>query len=283
MSSHGGSIQDARLRVLQLNVFGRSGPWPERREALRNGLRRLNPDLLALEETIVTDDYDQVEDLLGPGYSVWHQSGRADDGTGISLVSRWPVQQVREIGLDVTERAARFPGAALIARVEAPAPIGSVLFVNQKPTWQRGYEHERELQAVATAQEIEKLAQDDDVHVVVAGDFDSVPDAASVRFWTGRQSLRQCSVMYRDAWEAIHGTEGGHTFSPSNPLVAGGDMPLELGRRIDYVLVRAVDHGPTLRIVGCQLAFAEPVGSVWASDHFGVLADLAPHPCRDRG
>jgi endonuclease/exonuclease/phosphatase family metal-dependent hydrolase len=266
------------LRVLQLNLFGRSGRWEQRRETLVNGLRALRPDLLALEETILTDGYDQVEDLLGSEFTVWHQGNRAPDGTGVSMASRWPLQQVRELELTVNSRAAAFPAVALIARITVPGPIGPLLFVNHKPTWQRGYEYERELQAVRTARELEKLVHGDGPHVVVAGDFDAVPDTASVRFWTGRQSLEKTSVMYRDAWEAIHGAAGGHTFTPDNAAVKAGEMPLELGRRIDYVLVRSVDHGPTLRVAACELAFAEPAGDVWASDHFGVLAELAPHP-----
>ena len=60
-----------------------------------------------------------------------------------------------------------------------------------------------------------------------------------------------------------------------------GDWALELGRRIDYVFVRCVEHGPTLDVVSCERAFAEPVDGVWASDHFGVVADLAvPAPSR---
>jgi endonuclease/exonuclease/phosphatase family metal-dependent hydrolase len=53
------------------------------------------------------------------------------------------------------------------------------------------------------------------------------------------------------------------------------DWTLELGRRIDYVMVRCVEHGPTLEIRACELTFDEPVEEVWASDHFGVAADLA--------
>ena len=56
-------------------------------------------------------------------------------------------------------------------------------------------------------------------------------------------------------------------------------MPLELGRRIDYIMVRCVEHGPTLAISNCARIFDEPVDGVWASDHFGVVADLA-HPAR---
>ena len=116
---------------------------------------------------------------------------------------------------------------------------------------------------------------------MLAGDFDAVPDAAGVRFWSGRQSLSGTSVCYRDAWESAHPEDPGDTFTPHNPLVAGGEMPLELGRRIDYVFVRCGDHGPTLYVSACNLAFAEPRDGVWASDHFGLVADLA-HPSVSR-
>jgi hypothetical protein len=65
---------------------------------------------------------------------------------------------------------------------------------------------------------------------------------------------------------------------PDNPLVADGTWPLERGRRIDYVLVRCRDHGPSLDITACALVFDQPVGGVWASGHFGVVADLTVAP-----
>jgi endonuclease/exonuclease/phosphatase family metal-dependent hydrolase len=82
------------------------------------------------------------------------------------------------------------------------------------------------------------------------------------------------SVAYRDAWAAAHRAYPGHTFSPTNMLVRKGEMPRERGRRIDYVFVRCDDHGPTLDVDSCELVFDKPVLGVWASDHFGLLADL---------
>jgi hypothetical protein len=55
----------------------------------------------------------------------------------------------------------------------------------------------------------------------------------------------------------------------------GGDYALELGRRIDYIFVRCSSHGPTLDIRTCDRLFDEPVDGVWASDHYGVTADLS--------
>ena len=39
---------------------------------------------------------------------------------------------------------------------------------------------------------------------MLAGDFNAGPDAASIRFLTGRQSLRGESVAYVRAWDAVH-------------------------------------------------------------------------------
>src|SRR5438270_10383007 len=65
-------------------------------------------------------------------------------------------------------------------------------------------ERERELQAAATASFVEELGAERALHVIVAGDLSSAPDSASVRLWTGRQSLNGVSVCYRDAWESAN-------------------------------------------------------------------------------
>jgi endonuclease/exonuclease/phosphatase family metal-dependent hydrolase len=112
----------------------------------------------------------------------------------------------------------------------------------------------------------------------LAGDFNAAPDSASVRFWRGLQSLGDTSVCYRDAWEAVHPDDPGHTFTPDNPLLRDGTWPQELGRRIDYVMVRCRGHGPSLDIATCERIFDQPVDGVWATDHFGLVADLTVPP-----
>ena len=112
------------------------------------------------------------------------------------------------------------------------------MVVHHKPNWQLDREHVREQQPVATARFVERLLDGRaDVPVILMGDFDAAPDVASIRFFTGKQSLGGMSVRYEDAWETLHGREGGETFTPRNPLVRDGEMPLERGRRIDYIIV----------------------------------------------
>src|SRR3954463_14996718 len=78
------------MRVVAQNLWARFGDWPRRREALRDGLRRADPHLAAFVEAVKTDDYDQVEDLLGPGYEVVYEPRRDRQGIGVALARRWP-------------------------------------------------------------------------------------------------------------------------------------------------------------------------------------------------
>lgn len=263
------------LRVMTMNVLARHRGWPARRPVLAAGFAAAGPDVLTLQETVVTDTYDQVADLLGEGYHVHHQPGRSDDGVGASIASRWPFEVIHEAAFAGGDHTG-WIGSLTVVRVAAPAPIGPVLLAHHKPTWQSGMEHVREHQAVASARTIDRVRRTDE-HVVLTGDFDAIPDSASVRFWTGRQSLDGTGVHYEDVWAATHPDAPGHTFTPRNPLVRDEWRPRP-GRRIDYIMLRCGDKGAGLDITACELALAAPVNGTWASDHFAVIADLAPRP-----
>jgi endonuclease/exonuclease/phosphatase family metal-dependent hydrolase len=139
-------------------------------------------------------------------------------------------------------------------------------------------EVEREQQALRAARAVEEHVGS--AHAVVLGDFDATPEAASMQFWRGLRSLDGVSVRYQDAWETVHPHDPGHTFSSENPLVRAGEVATAVSRRIDHVLVRADAHGPTLQVLACARLLDHAVDGVWASDHFGVVADVAlpDHP-----
>ena len=56
---------------------------------------------------------------------------------------------------------------------------------------------------------------------IIAGDFNAAPDAASIRYLTGRRSLQGRSVHYHDAW-AIAGEGPGYTWTVDNPNASTG-------------------------------------------------------------
>lgn len=271
------------LRVLTLNLWQQYGAWTDRRAMLIDGINALQPDLVAFAESIRTNAYDQAADLLGSQFHVVHSDERDPNGMGISIAARWDIGAVHNIDVRVTPRTAGFPCAALAAEIVVPGDVGALLFVNHFPNWQLDYEHERELQALEAVRFIEAhVGAHPHQQVIVAGDFDADPHSASVRFWVGRQSLQNMSVCYRDAWESVHPDDPGHTFTPENPLVKNGVVkgmrPFRdwAFRRIDYILIRQGPHGGNaLDIVGCERVFDQARGGVWASDHFGLIADFA--------
>jgi endonuclease/exonuclease/phosphatase family metal-dependent hydrolase len=263
------------LRVATLNLWGRHEPWATRRSVLIDRFRDLQPDVVALQEVISDDGYDEAADVLGPEYRIVHQRlGLIGDGYGVAIGRRWPVGDVREVDLHQTSRTADFPCTTRIAEIVAPAPIGSFLFVNHFPNWQLNLAYEREVQTVAAARAIEDLVDGRECHVILAGDLDADSAAAIIRFWSGRQSLGGMSVCYRDAWESAHPEDPGHSFTPCNPYV-GNQVPDWPFRRIDYLFLRCAEDGPTLNIATCAATFDEPRTGVWGSDHFGVVANLA--------
>ena len=263
----------ARLRVATMNVLGPANPdWKRRRVVLARTLQELDPDIVAPQEVPIATAPEVVHELLGPGYHVRGFSRAAEDGVGAALATREPHRVIDEIDQRCTPRSRDFAWCATLI-VEVDTPVGRTLVAHHKPSWQFGYECERERQALAAARAIEEHAGAVE-HAVVLGDFDATPDAASMLFWRGRRSLDGTSVCYQDAWETVRPEEPGFTFSAENPLVRAGEVATAVSRRIDYVLVRSGVHGPTLQVRSCDRILAAPVDGVWASDHFGVTADL---------
>lgn len=251
------------IRVLTFNLLTiADAAGPARENVVRRLLPPLRPDIVAFQE--VASDLDQAARLLGPEFTVVDLPGG-----GECLAARHPLDSVSTLDLPLPDG---MRATAVAARVHTP--VGPVLAVHHRGTFHLDREVVRERQAVATARFVEDLVAGEDLPVVLMGDLNASPDAASIRFLTGKQSLDGMSVRYEDAWAAAHPDDPGHTFTPRNPLVRAGEMPLERGRRIDYVLVRGGPHGPPLEVADCRLVFTVPVAGIQASDHYGVLADL---------
>ncbi len=268
------------MRVLTMNVYGPANPdWDRRQRLIGRTLRALDPDVVALQEVPV-DAPDALVSLLGDDHHLTHFSRRSDDGVAGTLATRWPHEVVEEIDLRISDRSRpTLPWCAALL-VELDTPVGRMLVTHHKPSWPFPFELEREEQAVLVASAIEERVGDRAIHAVVLGDFDATPDSASMQFWRGRRPARGMSVCYQDAWEYAHPGEPGLTFDTANPLVMAGEVSTAVSRKIDHVLVRSGLHGPTLQVVACRRVLDQPVDGVWASDHFGVLADLVTpqHP-----
>jgi endonuclease/exonuclease/phosphatase family metal-dependent hydrolase len=262
------------MRVLQLNIWARGGPYKTRAGMLRREIGMLAPDVMALQECDGTDDGDnQAAELFGPlGYEVRFEArpGKNRGDPGIAIVARHPMGelQVKELGHD---------GVAIAAQVSIDDR--QLWFCSAVPLgWWPNQEGQREDECVVLDEWLTDLAQGDEWPPILAGDFDATPDAASIRFLTGLQSLQGRSTHWVDTFAVGGDGSPGHTWSSDNPYVA----PFAAAtfaeprhhRRIDYVFVGSPFKWKPRIVVRSAAVVLTERGDAAPSDHYGVMADL---------
>ena len=278
------------LRVVTLNVWNNRGDAPARMALINAELRRLEPDLVALQEVLP----DQLPNLIeGTGLHGTHQSQTSatappyvDRYGGTAIATRRP-HRIAEVldqrGTNAPDvpwltLAALVPLMPLVPRMsQSSEQLGEVLFIAPTTSFRLDAEVQRERQVLA-------LSDLDARHrtplpTIMAGDFNASPDAAGIRYLTGRQSLAGRSTHFHDAWE-VAGSGPGYTWSADNPNATEDIEVLARQpnhhRRVDYIFIGSPHAHPNAfaRIRNTQLAFDKPVDGTWASDHYGVVADL---------
>ncbi len=271
-----------QLRVLTINVQNDEGD-PRRLALINSELRRIDPDVVAFQEVLHTTERRQLDELLvGTNLHGTHQAQAmtyappfADRYGGSAVATRWPHRVLEVLDLRLLD-ATDVPWCSLAVLIPLPGE-GDVLFIAATASWRLEAESARERQAVA-------LTDLDSRHrgalpTIIAGDFNAAPDAASIRYLTGLQSIGGRSVHYNDAW-AIAGQGPGHTWTADNPNAAAVIDQIvrqpNHRRRVDYVFTGSWHAHPKAhcQVRTASLAFDQPADGVWASDHFGVLVDL---------
>jgi endonuclease/exonuclease/phosphatase family metal-dependent hydrolase len=273
---------DRTVRVLTLNCWNLSEPFADRMAIIRRGMATLRPDVAAFQEVVVRrGEVDQTTLLVdggdhfrvfGPAFG-WDDDGamlshdQATSGFGNLIVSRWPIARAEVRRLP--GREGDEPRTATGALVETPHGILPVLTTHLDWELDHGWVREQQVRAVdAFARELAPAA---DLPAVLMGDFNAPPDSTEMRHLRGLASIEGRSTYFQDAWEIAGPGGPGFTWDNRNRFAAQSREP---DRRIDYVLVRPPDSDGRGHIVEARLAFDAPEADVFASDHFGLLADI---------
>jgi len=244
------------LTVVTLNLWHDAHEWPKRLPVILAGLRRVKPDVLCVQEVL------QHEKLH-------NQAGTLADSLGF---------HVRFASVDPPGNPKRYGNAVL-----TPYPIVADGSTNLAPaddyrvvqhvrfTW-RGREvdaysthlhHTREGGAIRTTQIRHLLAYVDSTKgkgpLVLAGDFNAE---------LGTPEMDLVTKRYVSAFRAVHPkatrTEAA-TFNPRFGVDPGA---------IDHVFVERSGARALVPIASEVMFRSVGPDSVWASDHFGVMARL---------
>ncbi len=277
------------LRIATLNIWNKSGPWPDRLRLIRAELARLAPDLLGLQEVlrlthhgqpVLTPESDQATEIAdGLGYEIAYARA-AEYGSGLwfgnALLSRHPILQTSTIPLPGIETG---ESRALLHAVVG-TPHGELPVFVTHLNWKLHHGSIRLAQLQFIADRIFELAPiaEGFLPAVLMGDMNAEPDSDEIRYLRGLATIGGKSIYFADAWR--YGGDGpGHTFDRKNRFAALAHEP---PRRIDYIFVRGPDRKLRGEPIATRLAFATPEGEagaeLWPSDHFGVITEIIAAP-----
>ena len=281
-----------RLKVVTLNTWGRTDPWLARRALIVAELARLEPDVIGLQEVWDGDDGNSAAELvsqlgapgaLGAPGREWHvhyapayepQPGRT---CGNAIVSRYPMLEREAWPLPEPRGDC---GRNLVHAVVA-TPWGQLPVFVTHLSWMFHQSWARLQQAQQVAAWIRERcpiqrgdAPTDVLPPVVMGDLNTEPDSDEIRFLRGQ--LADSRGCYLADCFAIRGVGAGHTWHRNNVYAAREHYP---NRRIDYIFVRAPDRWNRGEPLVARVVFEQPsADGVFASDHFGVYAELRATP-----
>ena len=277
------------LRVSTLNIWNKSGPWPERLALIRGELQRLKPAVLGLQEVLrfapggleqfaPTPSTCQASEIANElGYSVAYASA-SDYGHGLkfgnALLSQFPILETRTFALPGQETGES--RSLLYARLQSPFGELPVFVTHLNWKFHQGSVRLRQVRFIVERVEELVPVRSRSLPPVLMGDFNAEPEADEIRFLRGLAVVDEESVFFADAW--VYGADpraSGATFDRSNDYARAAREP---SRRIDYIFVRGPDTQLRGEPMKTELAFATaepgPSGSVWPSDHFGLVSDI---------
>ena len=261
-------------RVLTWNLWWQFGPWRERQPAILSVLQEQNADVVFLQEVWAQEGgldqaqwlADELDMFVARTEGPWY-----DDGVslGNAILSRWPI---------VSWEVHRLPDAtgapsyrrAVVALIDSP--YGRVWTVCTHLDHRFDASGTRIAQCEALSGIVDQLRIDpeNEMPVLMAGDFNSVPDSDEIRMLTGRREPAIEGLVFTDLWE-IAGDGTGFTWRRDNPYIEDSTWP---NRRLDYVFVSWPRPRPIGNPSRIWLAGVEPVAGVQASDHAAVVADI---------
>ena len=263
-------IIETRLRVLTWNIWWRFGPWEQRRPAIAETLKKLDADVIALQEVWSDESTNQAMELaaeLGFHHVFEWSMDIRDFGFGNAVLSRWPIRRHATVPLHGKKETGE-GRVALFAEIDGPR--GLIPVFSTHLNWKYEHSHIRQCQVADLARFVDSM-RPWSFPPIVCGDFNADPSSEEIRMLKGLTTCPVDGLFFHDAWNVAGGVGSGITWDNTNPYAA---IELEPDRRLDYVLVGCPQARGAGHIVECKVVGNEPVDSVWPSDHHAVLAEL---------
>jgi endonuclease/exonuclease/phosphatase family metal-dependent hydrolase len=245
------------VKVLTLNTWHKGGPWQERWRVIFDGIRRHQPDVIALQEVFDAAWSDTIADRAGYRY----RSLPASTASGLVLLSRVPVFSSELYTLSTRSPFEDYHRYLLW--VEIVWNGAALHLFDAHLSW-----HPQD-QATRTAQVGEvwrRLSEKGVADKLLMGDLNATPDSEEIR-----RLLRESRLV--DTFAAVNPGDAGITWDRRNSFTSE-QKPTTPDRRIDYILVGG--NRLVRSLSSCRIVFdTAGTNGVFASDHYGILAEFS--------
>jgi endonuclease/exonuclease/phosphatase family metal-dependent hydrolase len=248
-------VSEARpVRVVTWNVAWRFAGWAERQTRIAAELGRLDADVVALQEVYTAPDDHQPRRLaraLGLDHVAHAFRYRGRDGVSIgnALLSRWPLDDVLDVGVPGPHGRYRTVLAARVRASEAAWTVATTHLAHRRrdARWRR-----------VQVAEVDELVRGHagDRPAVLLGDLNAQPHDPEM-LWLARWGWTDLV--------ASAGLPDDRTWRSDNDHTAGSAFP---DRRLDHA------WGRGCRATSVRLFAVDTVDGLHASDHAGLLADV---------
>jgi endonuclease/exonuclease/phosphatase family metal-dependent hydrolase len=268
------------LRFVTLNLWGAEEPLATRMALVEGELRALAPDVIALQEVReVPGRLANQAETLARALGIHHVFAPAVEfgggHEGLAILSRFPVVEQIPVRLP---HATDVEGRILLsARIDLGGG-DSIWTHTTHLNYRLAHGKQREDQLLAAEAAIATHVNDRP-HVWM-GDFNARPESDEIRWLRGLTTLGGRRTAWQDAWARLYPADPGWTWASSNPATQALRF-LEPDRRLDYIFVTPERKDGRGRIHACRIVFDRPnPEGVFASDHYGLLADVQIDPDR---
>lgn len=250
------------MKVATFNVWNNNETWALRKEMIIKEIRRINADIIALQEVPNLEELEYILKQVGIDHYFFKRY--PGDEEGLAVLSKYSIEGVMSEN-DVLNNCSM----RIIVRTNG-FTIG---LTNVHLYWKSALLREKEI--VEVVKWISESKHTD--YEIPCGDFNSKPNLSSIyHFLVGELSIQS----YDTSWIDLAQSDRSPTldFESNSWLLNRENLnPIRVPVRYDWILLRSCYPRKEPKLLNIEL-FANvvsPAQQVHPSDHYGVIVDLS--------
>lgn len=265
--------EELELKIMSYNIWNYNDPWPERRKMIVENILEVDPDIIGLQEIRDDRKYNslghhqakQIAERTGLEYQfqpamVYSKSPKSVEG--VCIMSRHPINSTAYVKLTRKAEDEKDFHQRIVLNGTIDLPIGNIdFFVTH-------FSLSSEMR-VKNALELLQFVNsfNSSLPKFVVGDFNSVPNDRPIKILTGRENIKDQSVIGNliDIWDEA---------PLENRKPSSGEPHSHGDKRIDFIFMTP---SPWVQIAVKEASFLNPCdpAGLNASDHAAVTTTVS--------